>query len=249
PMTERPKGPKLKTFELPRGRSIGKSYKVESKLGGGSEGEVYQICDQTTGISRAAKIYFPHRDPKQRLTAQHARKLNQLRDCQLVLQFLHTQEVRIGQYRTMAMISELCEGEPLQRWIDQHRASRVRDYVALTVLHSLAKGLEQIHAAGQYHSDVHTENILIQSSGIHFQLKLIDFYEWGKPSRPKMQQDILGAARVLYDMLGGRAYYNKALPESKHIVAGLRSATILKRFPTASALRHYLETYTPSKVY
>ncbi|HPF12660.1 MAG TPA: lipopolysaccharide kinase InaA family protein [Planctomycetota bacterium] len=248
-MTERPKGPKLKTFELPRGRSIGKSYKVESKLGGGSEGEVYQICDQTTGISRAAKIYFPHRDPKQRLTAQHARKLNQLRDCQLVLQFLHTQEVRIGQYRTMAMISELCEGEPLQRWIERHKDKRVDDYVALTILHRLVAGLEQIHAAGQYHSDVHTENILIEQSGIDFRLKLIDFYEWGKPTRTKMLQDILGASRVLYDMLGGRKFYKDALPESKYVCAGLRSDLILERFPTASSMRHYLETFTPTKVY
>ncbi len=240
---------RIRSFDLPIGRTIGKSYRVEGYLGGGSEGEVYQICDQTTGIHRAAKLYYPHKDPKQRLTAHHARKLNQVRDCRLVLQFLHTQEVQVNGYRTMAMISELCEGEPLQRWIERHRAARVSDFVALTVLHSLVSGLEQIHEAGQYHSDVHTENILIESRGVHFDLKLIDFYDWGKPTRAKMQQDILGAARVLYDMLGGRAYYQKALPESKYVCAGLRSDLILDRFPTASALRHYLETYTPSKVY
>ena len=239
----------MQSFDLPVGRTIGQSYRVEQHLGGGTEGEVYRIRDQSTGIQRAAKLYFPHRDPNQRLTAQHARKLNQLRDCRLVLQYLHTQEVRIDGYRTMAMISELCEGEPLQRWIDRHRSSRVSDFVALTVLHHLVCGLEQIHAAGQYHSDVHTENILIESSGVQFKLKLIDFYEWGKPTRHKMQQDILGAARVLYDMLGGRAYYSKALPESKYVCAGLRSDRILERFPTATRLRHYLETYTPSKVY
>ncbi len=248
-MSQSSHGPRMKTFSLPKGRTIGSSYKVESHLGGGSEGEVYKICDQTTGIQRAAKIYFPHRDPKQQLTAQHARKLNQLRDCNLVLQYLHTQEVRIGTFRTMAMISELCEGEPLQRWIERHRGNRVRDFVALTILHRLVAGLEQIHAAGQYHSDVHTENILIEQSGVDFRLKLIDFYEWGKPSRPKMQQDILGAARVLYDMLGGRAHYQKALPEAKYICAGLRTQLILERFPTASSLRHYLETYEPSTVY
>ncbi|MEZ6019358.1 MAG: lipopolysaccharide kinase InaA family protein [Planctomycetota bacterium] len=222
---------------------------MEARLGGGSEGEVYRIRDQNTGIQRAAKIYFPHRDPKQTLTAQHALKLNQLRDCDLVLQYLHTQEVRIGEYRTMAMISELCEGEPLQRWIERHRNSRVGDFVALTVLHRLVVGLEQIHNSGQYHSDVHTENILIEPSGIDFRLKLIDFYEWGKPTRAKKQQDILQAARVLYDMLGGRRFYKQALPESRYICAGLRSDLILQRFPDAGALRHYLETYTPSTVY
>ncbi len=248
-MSPRPSVQRVRSFDLPMGRTIGSSYKVERYLGGGTEGEVYQICDQTTGIQRAAKIYFPQRDPKQRLTATHARKLNQLRDCNLVLQYLHTQEVRIDNYRTMAMISELCVGEPLQRWIERHRASRVGDFVALTVLHRLVAGLEQIHAAGQYHSDVHTENIMIEQTGVDFRLKLIDFYEWGKPSRAKMQQDVLGAARVLYDMLGGRAHYQKALPESKYVCAGLKTNLILERFPSASSLRHYLETYTPSKVY
>ncbi len=48
------------------GRKVGPRYIIESLLGVGSEGEVYQISELETGILRAAKFYFPHRDPKKR---------------------------------------------------------------------------------------------------------------------------------------------------------------------------------------
>ena len=50
------------------------------------------------------------------------------------------------------------------------------------MLYSLACGLEQIHSLGEYHLDVHSENVLIEPHGIRFNLKRIDFYDWGKPA-------------------------------------------------------------------
>ena len=60
----------------------------------------------------------------------------------------------------------------------------------MNVLHHLVCGLEDVHNMGEYHSDVHSENILIRPHGVGFKLKLIDFYEWGRPTKLKMQQDV-----------------------------------------------------------
>lgn len=233
---------RTESISLTPGRRIGRRYRVEHLLGAGSEGEVYRIQEDQTGIRRAAKIFYPHRDPDRRLPVRHARKLERLRDCSIVLQYLHTEEVTVRGYKTVALISELCEGEPLQQWVDRARGGRLPLYPALVLLRELAVGLEQVHAHGEYHSDVHTENVLVRPRGIHLDLKLVDFYDWGRPTRAKMQEDVLQAVRVFYDVLGGGAWYARTPAVAKEICLGLKRSLILRRFPTASALRVHLET-------
>jgi hypothetical protein len=160
-----------------------------------------------------------------------------------VLQYFHSEEVTIRGYKTTAVISELCEGEPLERWIEGARGRRWAVYPAMVLLRELASGLEQIHGLGQYHSDVHTENILVTPRGVRLELKLIDFYEWGRPTRAKMREDIVQAIRVFYDVVGGAAHYAKLPPVAKNICCGLKRSLILQRFPTASSLRVHLETF------
>jgi hypothetical protein len=111
------------------------------------------------------------------------------------------------------------------------------------LLRELAVGLEQVHAHGEYHSDVHTENVLVRPRGIHLDVKLVDFYDWGRPTRAKMQEDVLQAVRVFYDVLGGAPRYARMPAVAKAICLGLKRSLILRRFPTASALRVHLETF------
>jgi tRNA A-37 threonylcarbamoyl transferase component Bud32 len=231
------------SFSLSPGRRIGRRYRVEHQLGAGSEGEVYRIQEDQTGVRRAAKLFYSHRDPDRRMSVRHARKLERLRDCPIVLQYHHTEEVTVRGYKTVALISELCEGEPLQHWIDRSRGARLPLFLALTLLRELAIGLEQIHALGEYHSDVHTENVLVRTRGIHLDLKLVDFYEWGHPTRAKMQEDVIQAVHVFYDSVGGAAWYPKLPAVAKGICRGLKRSLILRRFPTASALRLHLESF------
>ena len=54
---------KVKRFDFPPGKSVAGKYLIESPLGSGWEGEVYAIVERATGIRRAAKFYYPHRDP------------------------------------------------------------------------------------------------------------------------------------------------------------------------------------------
>ena len=234
---------RLASFDLRPGDRIGDSYRVEALLGRGTEGEVYRVRDRNTGIPRAAKLHFPHADPKRRLTARHAQKMERLRACPIALQVHHSERVRVGDVEVVALVSELCEGEPLSDWLERQRGGRVEPFLALCILRDLAVGLEQIHAAGEYHADVHTANVLIRRYGVTFRLKLIDFWDWGRPSKAKQQQDVRDAVSVLHDLIGGRRYYAAAPPEVKRICAGLRRGLILKRFPTMSALRRHLESF------
>ena len=235
-------------FHLKEGRRIGASYEVEERLGMGSEGEVYRIRERGTGIVRAAKIFFPQHDPTSGMPVRRARKMEALRDCPIVMQYYHSEPVRIGKIHTVAMISAYSPGQPLQQWIDRHRGRRVRPFIALMILHRLARGLEDVHQRGEYHADVHTENILIRQVGVDFELKLIDFYDWGRPTRAKQQTDILQAVRVLYDMIGGADGYRSTTPEVREVCRGLRHDLILKRFPTMAALRRHLESFEPKSL-
>lgn len=230
-------------IHLAPGRRLGSRYRVERLLGQGSEGAVYSVIDIATGIRRAAKLFRPDSDRRGRLTTRHAQKLNRLRYCGIVLQYLHSETVRVRSETLTAVVSELCEGQQLQKFIEQQPGKRVSTFMALHILQTLVDGLEEVHLAGEYHADVHTENIMVQPRGVGFELKLIDFYEWGRTTKSKQQQDILDAVKVFYDMLGGRRVYRRLPEEVRYICAGLQTYHILKRFPTMADLGGYLRTF------
>jgi len=237
------KHPRIETFNLRPGRKIGGRYEVVAQIGRGSEGEVYQVLETDTKIHRAAKIYYPHNDPHHRSTIWHARKLNTLRHCPIVLQYHHTEVITFRRQRVRCLISDLVEGDQLERWVDAHPGRRLPSLRALLVLYHLVRGIEAIHALGEYHADVHTQNILIRPVGVRFHLTLVDFYNWGKPARYKQQQDVYDTVRVLYDCIGGRQAYASQPAEIRNICIGMQRKRILKRFPTMSALRRHLETF------
>lgn len=237
------KNGKVVSFGLQPGRRIGPMYQVEQRLGAGSEGEVYQIREIETGIHRAAKLYFPHINPSGKRAVWYAKKLNKLRNCRLVLQYYHTQEIQVSRQRILCLISEFCEGIPVEQWASMQRGKRVPVYMALHLLYALVVGLEEVHAVGEYHADVHSQNILVQPRGVGFILKLLDFYNWGRRAKYKQSQDIVDSVRVFYELLGGAEYYSRHTKEVRYICAGMQRTRILKHFPTMSALRLYLESF------
>lgn len=237
------KTPRIDRFDLRPGRRIGPHYEVIQCLGRGIEGEVYQIQETATGIHRAAKLYFPHRNPKNRYTIWYARKITTLRHCPIVLQYHHTEYVTVHKQKVLCLISELAEGEQLEGWIARHRGKRLDAFRALHVLYHLVRGLEAVHAVGEYHADVHSQNILIRPAGVGFNIKLVDFYDWGKPTRYKQHQDIMDCIRVFHECLGGVKHYSKQPPEVREICKGLQRKRVLKQFPTMTVLRRHLESF------
>jgi hypothetical protein len=101
--------------------------------------------------------------------------------------------------------------------------------------------LECIHQAREYHGDLHSDNIIVERYGLHFDLKILDFFHWSGPKRAVLQDDICYLIRILYDALGGARFYAKQPKEIKRICLGLKRSLILKRFPTATHLRQHLE--------
>lgn len=230
-------------FGLTTGSAIGGKYIVEDYLGGGWEGEVYRVVERRTGVTRAAKLFFPERNESDRAVTFYAKKLERLRSCPIVIKYHHSETIRRRGKHVTVLISEFVEGEILENLIRRGRGKRLPEYESLRIFYELVVGLEAVHAEREYHGDLHTGNVLVQRRGVHFEVKLVDLFDHGRPSRANAQFDIVSAVRLLYDMLGGQPRYRHQPPEIKAIICGLRQTLILKRFPTVTKLRTHLDRF------
>lgn len=224
------------------GRVIARRYEVVSLLGAGWEGEVYKVRERGSGIERAAKLFFPQRNPKNRTARRYANKLHKLRDCPIVIQYLMEEFLTVKGVEVTALISEFVEGQMLSEFLRRQRGARLNPFQAAHLLHSLTIGLESIHRQREYHGDLHAENIIVRRYGLKFELKVLDFIHHSAPKRENIQDDICDLVKIFYDSLGGQRFYAKQPPEVKEICCGLRRSLILKKFPRVSQLRSHLET-------
>ena len=232
----------IESFELSPGRRLARKYLVGELLGKGWEGEVYHVTEIATGIERAAKIFFPIRNPRNRAIKFYARKLNKLRDCSIIIQY-HTQEsFRYFGEEIPFLVSEYVEGELLTDLLDRQRGKRLTPFEALHLLYALTKGVEEIHRLGEYHGDLHSDNIIVNRVGLGFQVKVVDLFHWGSATAAHLHDDICFLIRILYDAVGGKQHYAKQPPEIKEICCGLRRSLIIERYRTTRALREHLET-------
>lgn len=232
---------KIDAFDFVTGRTLGGKYEVIEQLGTGWEGEVYRIRELATGVERAAKFFYPHRNISDRTIKFHARKLARLATCPILINYHTHDQIRFRGHVVKFLVSELFEGEQLEQFVARQRKKKLTVFEGLHLLHTLAAGLEQIHEVGEYHGDLHPANIMVQRRGIDFDIKLIDMYRWHGSAGSNIREDVCDVIRVFYDAIGGRAAYAKHPPEVKWICAGLKRSLILKRFRTAGDLRWHLE--------
>lgn len=236
-----PPVPPIHRFDFPAGRILARKYEVISHLGRGWEGEVYMVRECATGIERAAKFFFPQRNPRDRTALFYARKLHKLRHCPIVIQY-HTQETISFRGRPITfLVSDFVEGELLSDFLARQPGRRLTAFQALHLLHALAAGIECIHQLGEYHGDLHADNIIIQRYGIGFDLKLVDLFHWGAPRKENIHDDVVDLVRIFYDALGGARRYAAQPRQIKAVCNGLRRTLILKKFRSAGQLREYLE--------
>lgn len=232
---------RLTHFRFSPGTILADKYEVISKLGSGWEGEVYRVSEIGLGVERAAKLFFPHRNRKNHATRFYARKLHKLRECPILIHY-HNQELLDYRGHTVTcLISEFVEGELLSRFLKRQPGRKISVFEGLHLLHTLAAGVEMIHKAGEYHGDLHDENIIIRRKGIHFDFKLVDMFNWGKPSADNIRDDVCDLIRVFYDAIGGAKQYSRHRKEIKSICCGLKRSLIIKKYRTAGKLREYLE--------
>ena len=232
---------KSKRFDFAPGRRIAGKYEIDRLLGSGWEGEVYAIVERSTGIRRAAKFYYPHRDPMGNAAITYARKLDALRHCPILLQYHHQEISYVRRRKTLVVISELVEGQKLSEFLYAQPRHVLSTFEALHVLYALAKGIAPIHLRGEYHGDIHDENIMIRRQGIGFDVKLLDFFDLGKPTKSKINKDVLNLIQVFYTIVGGRDRYAQQPRVVKEIIRGQKDSLILKRFQSAADIQHHLE--------
>jgi len=231
---------RIDSFNFRPGRIIARKYEIIEQLGSGWEGEVYKITERNTGIIRAAKLFYPHRNRRDKSATLYAKKLHKLRHCPILIQYHTREEVIHRRVPITVLISEYVEGEKLSEFIRRQQGGRLPAFQALHLLHELAAGIEPIHHARDYHGDLHTENIIVTRYGLGFELKVIDFYHWSAPKRENIQSDIIDIIRVFYDVLGGAKHYSRQPDYVKEICCGLKHGLILKKFPTLSRLCEHL---------
>jgi serine/threonine protein kinase len=233
---------KIKRFDFPAGRTIAGKYLIEDLLGSGYEGEVYRIVEKTTGIRRAAKFYYPHRDPMGKAAIAYARKLDALRHCPILMQYHHQEVAYVRRRKVIVVISELVEGEKLSEFLQKQHAHRLTTFEALHVLYVLARGIAPIHAMGEYHGDIHDDNIMVRRQGITFDVRLLDFFDLGRPSKDKIHKDVLNLIQVFQIITGGREAYHRQPRVVKEIIRGQKDSLILQRFGSAGDIQRHLET-------
>ena len=96
---------------------------------------------------------------------------------------------------------------------------------------------------GEYHGDLHVQNVIVTRFGLGFGLKLLDFYNWSSYSASECRRDdLVSTIEIFYECIGGRKHYARMPKAVKDICNGMNHTRILKKFKDATALRKYLET-------
>jgi serine/threonine protein kinase len=240
PLRDRTQRP-ISTFNLEPGSLLAGKYTIVECLGRGYEGEVYLGRERSTRIERSLKLFFPQRNPGNRTVRQFARKLHKLRNCPILVQYRHQEQMDFEGRAVTLLVSDYVEGEPLNEFIKRQPGRRLSFFQSLHMLHDLAAGMEPIHAMREYHGDIHEENIIIRRSGLSFDIRLLDMYNLGRPSSAMIQRDVHDMIRVFYNAMGGQRHYANHAPEIKQICCGLKKTLIDRQYRNAGQLRRYLE--------
>lgn len=228
-------------FKLIPGRMLGNNYEVTQFLGQGWEGEVYKVEEQATGVVRAVKLFYRRPGMKKAPHVAYAKKLFKLKSCPIVIQYHHQGTCRIHNERVDYLVSDFVDGVVLSKYIAMQPQQRLRPFEALHLFYALVQGVEHIHFLGDYHGDIHTDNIIVKRRGLNFEVHLIDFLHLGKPTRQYIQEDVFDLITVLYEMIGGVKYYHKMPKHIKQIILGRKRQLIAKHFKVAGHIRLFLE--------
>jgi len=233
---------KIDHFNLAAGRVLARKYEVIALLGAGWEGEVYLVRELATGIERTAKLFFPQRNLRDKAVKFYAKKLHKLRHCPIVIKYSAQDQITVKGLPVTVLISEYVEGELLSLFVSRQPGKRLQPYQALHVLHALACGMECVHRIGEYHGDLHTDNIILQRYGLGFDMKLVDLFQSPASKRTAIQDDTVEMVRIFHELIGGQKHYAKQVQAVKDIINGQKRSLILKKFRSATQLREYIET-------
>jgi len=228
-------------LNLQPGTTLGRNYFVSEFLGSGWEGEVYKVEERDTGILRAAKIFYDRPTLRRDQIRRYAQKLYKLRHCPIVTLYHHRDVARVAGTSLPILVSDYVEGQLLANYLKKMPGRRLPAGEALKLLHALAHGVEQIHDLGEYHADIHESNIMVKRRGVGFDVHLIDFFDLGRATRERLQNDVYQLILLFSYLLGGKVMYGKLPAGIRGLIRGRRYDLITSSYRTAGQLTAAIE--------
>lgn len=228
-------------YDFSPGRVLARKYEVLSRVGNAASGELYMLSERATGIERTAKFFSPHLGPADRVATRYALKLHKLRHCEVLLPYRTQETISLRGQDVTFLVSDFVRGEQLEAFIARQPGHKLAPFEALHLLHSLAVGVEKVHAAGEHHGELHPENILVQRRGLGFHVKLIDLSAERQALMRSMQDDVHDLLRIFYDAIGGARTYQGVASSIKGLCLGMKGPKIRERYRDAGDLRRQLE--------
>jgi tRNA A-37 threonylcarbamoyl transferase component Bud32 len=221
---------KCSEFNFEAGKILSSKYEVVSKLGNGWEGEVYLVKEVDTEIERAAKFFYPERNPKNKTVRNYAKKLHKLRACNSLIKYIAKEKLRYRGQDITYLLSDFVEGYTLDTYINSWHSGGMNFYQALHLFYSVVKAVEEIHINKEWHGDIHSENIIIQKTSLNYELKLIDVFQVGYGLKGSIQDDVYMLCHLLYEIIGGKKHYRLQPFFIKSICCGLKKGLIKNKF-------------------
>lgn len=202
-------------------------YRVESRLSSGGMGVIFKGRDVKLDVPVAVKVLIDRSAEQQRLFEEETRALKSLRSDNVV-RVLDRDLERTERFGPIQyLVTEFLEGSTLRELLDARGSLTPLETVK--VARRIAKGLQDVHAAGLVHRDVKPENVMLEldrSNPAEFVrwLRLIDFglavAHGSRPNVPRgtpeyvapegvtgqlrYESDLYSLGIVMFEMLAGK---------------------------------------------
>lgn len=139
-------------------------FKVNRRVGGGAQGDVYEAQDP--GLERTVAVKVLRRSG--RLAAREGRALARLAHPNVVEVFGRGEYTDADGALVEYVVTEFVPGEPLPEWLERNPDPKAR----VGVLLGCARGLQGAHEAGIVHGDFKPSNVMVRDGP---RAQIIDF--------------------------------------------------------------------------
>jgi hypothetical protein len=176
-------------------------YRLDAPLLPGRVGTVYVSVDEASGEKVALRVVAPPQSVRvgHRLLAAAAAQAGVRSDRVVAVR-------RAGEEEGLLYVAmQLVDGDSLKHLLDSDQPPAPR--MLLSILRSVAAGLDEAHAAGLAHGSVGAHDVLVEGDGS----ALIG--DFGVAGDRGIEEDRRDFAALVYESLGGRAPAGYAEPE------------------------------------